>query len=178
MPPTSRPQLELVADCSRCSGLCCVLLPFRSGDGFGADKPGGTPCSHLRPDDLCGIHDRLADSGWPGCAAYDCRGAGQRVTQVTYAGRSWRDQDNLPEMAAVFSVMRVLHGLLAQLEPTPGDPGSVRSRVLALTGGSPDDLLALDLVELEAEVAAAVSDPGARPSGSGSGTAGAGRAAG
>ena len=143
-----------------------MLLPFRSVDGFGADKPGGTACAHLRSDDLCGIHDRLADSGWPGCVAYDCRGAGQQVTQVTYAGRSWHEQDNLPEMAAVFSVMRVLHELLVRLEPVPDDPRSVRSRVLALTGGTPDDLLALDLDQLEVEVAGAVeavSGPGARP---------------
>ena len=159
-----------------------MLLPFRAADGFGTDKPGGTPCAHLRPDDLCGIHDRLAGSGWSGCAAYDCRGAGQQVTQVTYAGRSWREEDNLAEMAAVFSVMRVLHGLLARLETVPGDPGSVRSRVLAHTVGSPEDLLALDLDELgadvEAAVEAAVSGPGARPSGSGWGTAGAGPATG
>lgn len=145
-----------------------MLLPFRSADGFGADKPGGTPCSHLRSDDLCGIHDRLSVSGWPGCAAYDCRGAGQQVTQVTYAGRSWRELDNLPETAAVFSVMRVLHELLVRLE-TVGDstaPDRLRARLLALTAGSPDELLAIDLDGLEADVAElvdAVSDPGARP---------------
>lgn len=154
MPPVPRPTLELVADCSRCSGLCCVLLPFRSADGFGADKPGGTPCSHLRPDDLCGIHDRLAESGWPGCAAYDCRGAGQQVTQVTYAGRSWREQDNLPEMAAVFSVMKVLHGMLLRLEGS--DAAALRARVLALTVGSPEELLALDLEEIDALVGEAL----------------------
>lgn len=150
MPAASDPTLELVADCSRCSGLCCVLLPFRSGDGFGADKPGGTPCSHLRADDLCGIHDRLSDSGWPGCAAYDCRGAGQQVTQVTYAGRSWREQDNLPEMAAVFSVMKVLHGMLVRLAGSAA--ADLRARVLALTAGSPEELLALDVEEIDALV--------------------------
>ena len=110
------PVVDLVADCSQCSGLCCVLLPIRASDGFGADKQGGTPCRHLRADDLCSIHDRLASSGWPGCATYDCRGAGQHVTQTTYAGRGWREVGNPAEMAAVFSVVRVLHGHLLTVD--------------------------------------------------------------
>ena len=154
MPAVPDPTLELVADCSRCSGLCCVLLPFRSVDGFGADKPGGTPCSHLRADDLCGIHGRLSESGWPGCAAYDCRGAGQQVTQVTYAGRSWREQGNLAEMAAVFSVMKVLHGMLVRLAGS--DAADLRARILALTAGAPEQLLALDLEEIDALVGEAL----------------------
>lgn len=147
--PTRRPPIELTADCSRCAGLCCVLLPFRAGDGFGADKPGGTPCSHLEADDRCGIHEQLDASGWPGCSAYDCRGAGQQVTQVTYGGRSWRDGDaNLGEMAAVFSVMRVLHGMLAELAPD----SPARDDLAALTHGSPDELLGLDLDDLRMRV--------------------------
>lgn len=123
-----------------------MLLPFRAGQDFGADKPGGTPCDNLRDDNLCRIHDRLDESGWRGCTAYDCQGAGQQVTQVTYAGRSWREHDNLAEMAAVFSVMRVLHGLLADLDPaTP-----LYAEVLALTSASSDDLLGIDLEGLDA----------------------------
>lgn len=159
---------ELVADCSRCFGLCCVLLPFRAVDGFGADKPGGQPCHHLEADDLCGIHEHLEKSGWPGCTAYDCQGAGQQVSQVTYAGVSWREQDNLPEMAAVLSVMRVLHGLLARLEGST--ELALHERIVALTSGSPEELLTLDLEDLEERVAA-VSDSGARPSSTGSGAA-------
>lgn len=144
----TRPEIELAADCSRCAGLCCVLLPFRAVDGFGADKPGGTPCHHLRADDLCGIHERLDDSGWTGCTAYDCQGAGQRVTQVTYAGRSWRDGAvDLGEMAAVFSVVRVLHAMLAGPGLTVGS--ALHRRVVALTAATPAELLALDLEELE-----------------------------
>ena len=41
--------------------------------------------------------------------------AGQQVSQVTYGGVSWREQDNLPEMAAVLSVMRSLHEMLVHL---------------------------------------------------------------
>ncbi len=138
-------EIELSADCSRCAGLCCVLLPFRAVDGFAVDKPGGTPCTNLRDDNLCGIHDRLAESGWPGCTAYDCRGAGQHVTQGTYAGLAWRDGDvHLGEMAAVFSVMRVLHGRLAGLDPA----SAAYAELAAATTGTPEELLALDLDDL------------------------------
>lgn len=140
--PGPGPEIELVADCARCAGLCCVLLPFRAADGFGVDKAGGTPCGNLLADHRCGIHDRLAESGWPGCVAYDCQGAGQHVTQTTYAGRDWRAGEvNLAEMAAAFSVMRVLHAHLAGLDPR----STAHARVAALTTGSPEDLLALDL---------------------------------
>jgi hypothetical protein len=86
---------ELVADCSRCFGLCCVLLPFAAASGFGMDKASGTPCPHLDRDDRCAIHATLREDGWPGCAVFDCHGAGQQVSQVTYRGVSWREQDNL-----------------------------------------------------------------------------------
>lgn len=134
--------IELTADCSRCAGLCCVLLPFRAADGFAVDKPGGTPCTNLLADNLCGIHDRLDETGWTGCTAYDCQGAGQHVTQGTYAGRSWRDGDvHLGEMAAVFSVMRVLHGRLAELDPASPE----HAELAAATTGTPEELLALEL---------------------------------
>lgn len=136
---------ELVADCSRCFGLCCVLLPFKAVDGFGVDKPGGQACHNLLANDRCGVHARLDESGWTGCTAYDCQGAGQQVSQVTYDGVSWREQGNLGEMAAVLSVMRVLHGMLARLGP--GDSG-LRERIAALTAGTPEELLTLDLEEL------------------------------
>ena len=137
--------LDLVADCSRCAGLCCVLLPFRAADGFGADKPGGVACDHLDGADLCRIHDRLAQSGWPGCVRYDCQGAGQHVTQTTYAGRGWRSGEvDLGEMAAVFSVMRVLHARLAELDPA----SDAFAATAALTAGTPEELLALDLSDL------------------------------
>lgn len=134
--------LELVADCSKCAGLCCVLLPFRARDGFGVDKGGGEACDHLDGDNLCRIHDRLSESGWAGCVRYDCQGAGQHVTQATYAGRAWRSGEvDLGEMAAAFSVMRVLHAHLASLDPE----SAAFARTVALTAGTPEDLLALDL---------------------------------
>lgn len=137
--------LELVADCSRCAGLCCVLLPFRAEDGFGVDKAGGDPCRNLDESNLCRIHDRLEESGWPGCVRYDCQGAGQHLTQTTYAGQDWRSGDvNLAEMAAAFSVMRVLHAHLAELDPA----STAFAETAALTAGTSEELLGLDLGDL------------------------------
>jgi Pentapeptide repeats (8 copies) len=72
--------MELAADCSRCVGLCCVVLPFARSADFAFDKPAGTPCRHLTGDHRCGIHDGLLGAGMRGCVAYDCFGAGQAVT--------------------------------------------------------------------------------------------------
>jgi hypothetical protein len=80
----------LRADCSRCIGLCCVVLAFDRGPLFAFDKPPGVACPHLSAADRCGIHDELAARGFAGCAAYDCLGAGQAVTAM-FAGRHWRD---------------------------------------------------------------------------------------
>ena len=101
---------QLRPDCEKCFGLCCVALCFSVGDGFPADKPAGTPCPHLSEDFRCAIHDRLGAEGCGGCIAFDCLGAGQRVSQVTFEGRSWR-QEASEEMFAAFLVMRQLHEL-------------------------------------------------------------------
>jgi hypothetical protein len=74
--------VDLVADCSRCVGLCCVVLPFQRSADFAFDKAPGEPCRHLADDHRCTIHDRLLDDGMRGCVAYDCFGAGQSVTQT------------------------------------------------------------------------------------------------
>jgi hypothetical protein len=161
------PGPELVADCSRCFGLCCVLLPFRREGGFGIDKDSGTPCHHLDGNDRCGIHDRLRESGWPGCATFDCFGAGQHVSQVTYGGVSWRDSDDLGEMAAVLSVVRQLHEMLAHLtEVARRAPQAaaqqVYDEVLALTRTDPVTLLTADLDELRSRVGRALREASVR----------------
>lgn len=104
---------DLLADCGSCFGLCCVALPFAASTDFAVDKRAGQPCSNLRTDFRCGIHTRLRDEGFQGCTVYDCFGAGQRVSQVTFGGRSWRDEPgSAPSMYAAFPVMRQLHELL------------------------------------------------------------------
>ena len=147
----------LAADCSQCFGLCCVLLPFSAASGFGADKASGDPCHHLRGDDRCEIHAELRERGWPGCATFDCFGAGQQVSQVTYGGVSWREHDDLGEMAAVLSVVRQLHEMLFHLaeveQRTPdAEAARIRGELVGLTGATPVELLGLDVDELREQV--------------------------
>ncbi len=147
----------LQSDCSQCFGLCCVLLPFSAVSGFGVDKPGGRPCLNLLDDDRCGIHATLREDGWPGCTVFECFGAGQQVSQVTYSGVSWREQDNLAEMAAVLSVMRQLHEMLvhlAEVQRRTPDPESATAsaEVEALTTADPEALLTFDLDALHERV--------------------------
>ncbi len=104
---------ELVSDCTSCFGLCCVALPFAASSDFAVDKAGGTPCRNLLADFRCGIHTELRERGFPGCTVYDCFGAGQKVSQVTFGGRDWRAAPDIARpMFDVFPVMRQLHELL------------------------------------------------------------------
>lgn len=111
--PDEQVGLQLQADCERCFGLCCVALPFAASTDFAMDKDGGTPCHHLQSDFRCGVHSSLRQRGMRGCTVYDCFGAGQMVTQVTYNGRDWRQAPGTAkEMYDVFPIMRQLHELL------------------------------------------------------------------
>jgi len=157
----------LVSDCSSCFGLCCVLLPFSAVSGFGVDKPGGTPCLNLLDDDRCGIHASLREDGWPGCTVFECFGAGQQVSQVTYSGVSWREQDNLAEMGAVLSVMRQLHEMLVHLDEVgrrspDAAAASARAEVEALTGADAETLLTSDVDQLHDRVGGLLVEASAR----------------
>ena len=84
---------HLKADCAACVGLCCVVPPFDAAQGFGFDKPAETPCQHLCADHRCGIHDALMPRGFEGCVAFDCLGAGQRLTAsaaARFGDADWR----------------------------------------------------------------------------------------
>lgn len=101
---------DFTPDCSACAALCCFALAFDDGDDFAIDKPAGLPCPNLDADLGCTLYDRLDSAGFGGCARYDCRGAGQRVTQEVFEGRNWRDEPALAEpMIAAFSAMRKVH---------------------------------------------------------------------
>jgi len=101
---------SLRADCARCAALCCVALAFDRSSSFAFDKKAGEPCQNLLPTFRCRIHESLAESGFNGCAIYDCHGAGQFVTQQLFGGRSWRDDPRLlmPMMKA-FAEIKALH---------------------------------------------------------------------
>ena len=112
-------QVDLKPNCQGCAALCCVMLPFDAGDAFAFDKAGAEPCRHLSGH-ACTIHARLAEAGFGGCIRFDCLGAGQRVVQQVFGGRSWRDDPTLmAPMEAAFRAMRRLHedyGLLLASE--------------------------------------------------------------
>jgi uncharacterized protein YjbI with pentapeptide repeats len=160
-PSLGTPSLE--PDCGRCFGLCCVALPMTRSADFPVDKAAGDPCRNLTVDDRCAIHDRLRDEGWAGCSVYDCFGAGQQVSQVTFGGVSWRDAPGTAgAMFAVLPVMRQVHEVLALLDEAlalegldallRAGLGRAHRDALALTGAAPDALLAVDLPGLRGRV--------------------------
>jgi hypothetical protein len=107
---------SLRADCSRCAGLCCVVHSFSAVQGFGFDKAAHSPCRHLTCDNQCAIHPELLSRGFPGCIAFDCYGAGQRVTQDVMNGASWRASRELAlRVFAAYEAYLVLHRLMAAL---------------------------------------------------------------
>ncbi|MCZ2805328.1 pentapeptide repeat-containing protein [Modestobacter sp. VKM Ac-2983] len=153
---------DLTADCSRCSGLCCVVPAFAASADFAIDKPAGTPCPNLQPDARCGVHDRLRDRGFPGCVVFDCFGAGQRVTEDTFPGRDWRtDAATAAAVFAVFPVMRQLTELLWHLTEArtllpagslATEVATAHARTEELTRAAADELAVLDAATLRREV--------------------------
>jgi hypothetical protein len=152
--------LGLHADCSRCFGLCCVALPFAASADFAVDKDAGTPCTHLQEDFSCGIHAQLRRRGFAGCAVFDCFGAGQKVSQVTFGGRDWRSGARGP-MFAAFAVVRQLHELLWYLVDALSRPEAAAvhpdlrravRQVEALTRGEAAELAGLDVAAVRREV--------------------------
>ncbi|ARZ71647.1 hypothetical protein SMD11_6071 [Streptomyces albireticuli] len=152
-----RARLGLRADCGSCFGLCCVALPFSASSDFAATKPAGQPCGNLQQDFRCGIHAKLRTSGYTGCTVYDCFGAGQKVSQVTFGGRDWRaDRDTAREMFESFPVMRQLHELLwyltealalAPARPVHGDLRRALAETERLTLHNPAALREVDVAE-------------------------------
>jgi uncharacterized protein YjbI with pentapeptide repeats len=105
--------LSLRADCERCFALCCVVPAFSASADFAINKNAGQSCPNLEPDFRCSIHTRLRESGFRGCTVYDCFGAGQKVSQVTFGGDHWRSAPAVAmQMFEVFPIMRDLHELL------------------------------------------------------------------
>src|SRR4051812_16080989 len=147
---------DLRADCANCFALCCVVLRYNADTDFALTKPAGTPCVNLATDDRCTIHSELRPRGFSGCVVYDCQGAGQKTSQVTFGGRHWRsDAKTARWMVVVFPVVRQLHEILAFLAeavepPTVGAP--LRAQLAELideveqqTYLSPEELVLVDI---------------------------------
>lgn len=146
---------DLRADCTRCFGLCCVVPAFSASADFAIDKAAGQPCPHLSPGFRCGIHRQLRPRGFPGCAVYDCFGAGQKVAQVTFGGQDWQQAPHTArQMFAAFTVMRQLHELLWYLaealalpaaRPLHGELRRALEQTERLSGSRAGALVALDV---------------------------------
>ena len=162
MTATTPDRAHLEGDCERCVGLCCVALPFADGADFALDKDAGVPCPNLGVDHRCGIHDRLRPSGFSGCTAYDCFGAGQQISQVTFHGRDWRtDPDVAAPMFEAFRSMRHLHELLWYLtealaleaaRPVHGQLRQAIADIEAVAGGGVDGVTSVDVASLRSQV--------------------------
>ncbi|RAT97339.1 pentapeptide repeat-containing protein [Brevibacillus sp. Leaf182] len=153
---------HLQGDCESCFGLCCVALPFAASSDFAINKDAGKPCSNLQADFRCGVHTKLRDIGFRGCTVYDCFGAGQKVSQVTYGGQDWRKEPgSAKQMYEVFPIMWQLHELLwyltealtkqaaQSLHPALKEALEETQR---LTDHSPEDILKLDIAFHRAKV--------------------------
>jgi len=157
-------RLSLRADCENCFALCCVALAFSASADFAINKPAGQTCPNLRPDSRCAIHTWLRQRGFRGCTVYDCFGAGQKVSQVTFGGLDWRrDPRTATPMFAAFPIVRDLHELLWYLtEALTLPPARAFHDELSLalgeterlTHSSPDVLLELDVAAHRRDVSA------------------------
>jgi hypothetical protein len=146
---------DLRADCSRCVGLCCVALAFARSADFAFTKDAGEPCVNLDDDYRCVIHPELRERGFKGCTVFDCFGAGQKVTQHTFSGISWRDDPGIRQsMFEVFPLVRQLQEMLwyladASSRPEAAPLQSELDRVYrgteALAAATADDIRSLDL---------------------------------
>ncbi|GAC1362694.1 MAG: hypothetical protein NVSMB32_03360 [Actinomycetota bacterium] len=160
--PSPQERGDLKPDCERCCGLCCVAPAFALSPDFALDKAPGQPCPNLTQEYRCAIHRRLRAQGFRGCVAYDCFGAGQKVSQVTFQGQDWRQSPLIAgQMFEVFGVMRQLHALLLYLSqalalpparPLAGELGLKLAELEGYSQGSPVALLGLDVAAHKKEV--------------------------
>ncbi|MFC7679813.1 pentapeptide repeat-containing protein [Paenibacillus sp. GCM10028914] len=160
--PLKKERAYLQAECESCFGLCCVALPFAASVDFAIDKVAGNPCTNLLHNFRCKVHNDLREIGFRGCTVFDCFGAGQKVSQVTYRGQSWHlKPSSAKEMYEVFPVMWQLHELLWYLSealtleaarPIFDDLQLALHETQKLTELSPQAILELDVSSHRANV--------------------------
>ena len=146
----------LLLTARHCFGLCCVVPAFSRQRGLrDRQGPGSCPAPISRRTFAARIHPRLRQQGFAGCTVYDCFGAGQQVSQVTFGGQDWRRAPETAEqMYEVFPIVRALHELLWYLTEALTLPaaaaihGELRlalEETERLAGKTPDALLGLDV---------------------------------
>ncbi|WP_240322566.1 pentapeptide repeat-containing protein [Austwickia chelonae] len=139
-----------------------MALPFARSADFAVDKPAGKPCSNLQQDFRCGIHVQLRDKGYQGCTVFDCFGAGQKVSQITFGRIDWRQVPKTAgSMFEVFSVIRQLHELLWYItealdlpsaRPVHKELRKALAHIDGVTRGSVESISALNVNTLRSEV--------------------------
>ena len=147
LPKTSPPALpddlasRVTADCTRCAGLCCIVDHFDAGPDFGHTKPAFTRCTHLDATNRCGIHADLAATGYTGCTAFDCHGAGPAVMAHVPQG-----QPKPETIAPLYHRLLRLHQSAAHVAAARALPLSEAQRTVAtdlltraLAPGAPPD---------------------------------------
>lgn len=152
---SDRAQPDLHTDCTHCFALCCVALRFDASADFALTKEAGQPCTHLRADYRCAIHSELRQRGFPQCTVFDCFGAGQKISQVTFGGQDWRHNPHLAHrMFDLLPVMRRLQELLWYIDEALSWPQAHRvhqdlrllsQQVADLTNSDPTTLAGLDV---------------------------------
>jgi uncharacterized protein YjbI with pentapeptide repeats len=146
---------KLQIDCSKCSGLCCVALYCAKSDGFPDNKIAGKPCQNLMSDFCCAIHPQLMQANMKGCLAYDCFGAGQKVTQDCYPNTNWKkNPEKANEIFEVFLVMVQLYQMLwylieaSHIISEKATQLEIEALILEneeMTARRPDEILRLDV---------------------------------
>lgn len=146
---------SLKIDCKKCSGLCCTALYFSKTEGFPNDKPAGKPCTNLMSDFSCAVHKKLMQYNLKGCMAFDCLGAGQKVTGDIYGGDSWKKRpEEAEEIFKVFLAVWQLHQMVwylaeaASIIPAEGladDIDTLISEYKNMTALSPEEILGTDI---------------------------------
>ncbi|MEK5231729.1 pentapeptide repeat-containing protein [Lysinibacillus sp. FSL K6-0232] len=157
---TTRKSLQ--ADCQNCFGLCCTALNIVASSDFAIHKPAGKPCPNLQEDYRCRIHHELRDTGFKGCTVFDCLGAGQHVSQMTFQGQDWRQsRKHAEKMFQVFPIMEQLYEMIAYVAEALSYKvdKSLYKQLLAqleqlqqLIACDADALLALDIVTIRMPV--------------------------
>lgn len=137
---------SLGVDCTRCIGLCCIALSFDRGPAFAFDKPAGVACPELTAAHRCRIHDRLAQSGMAGCAAYDCLGAGQLVTAMFEGLTPASSPAVARAMFHAFAMLREVQAMRRALGPRA--IGDLADRLAPSAGWTYAQIATLDLEHL------------------------------
>jgi hypothetical protein len=162
VPSPDKDRASLRADCEKCFGLCCVALYFSASEGFPEDKEAGQPCLNLQANFRCKVYPGLMQQGLKGCVTFDCFGAGQKVSQISFGRQDWQNHPEVAKkMFKVFLIIRQFHELLWYLtdalnsEPARSISIELRSmfdQTQKLTLLSPDSLLDLDVARHREEV--------------------------